>query len=206
MLASVRRPNCTCGVGSRSGVVTLVGAYLLPPLSVGGASLAPSWLYLHLPPHQTVRALFEHTAFRGPSSGSFTTCNTECGPSPRMLGRSGDRGCCWADPDICRPLSSCSPSWLPGIERAAILGRWSAWFTLRTHEIVPRLAAGAQPGRLPSSKVVLSLPSYRYLSPLRPPRGHQAPLRRGLIGALTARTNPLGPPVLLFMTFLTCHP
>src|SRR6201998_1213324 len=38
------------GVESRCGAVAVGQAYLLPPLSFGGASLARPWLCFHLPP------------------------------------------------------------------------------------------------------------------------------------------------------------
>lgn len=100
----------TSGVGSRNGAIDLGSAYLFLSVSSESASLALPYPEFHSLPHQTVRALFEHTAFLPSSSGSITTSNTQFGPFLCKPTHSACKECDSADPDICQPPFPCACS------------------------------------------------------------------------------------------------
>ena len=93
------------------------------------------------PPHQTVRAVFPHTAFRSSSSRSFHSL------SPR--------GSHWA------------PVWPSGIVSSEVPESWSFQHYAISYPSLLRKPMKALP--LPSLKVLLSLRSKRYYGQLRLP-------------------------------------
>jgi len=101
--AGWRSPSRARGaaVGSRNGAWDVGRAYLLLPVSSGSASIARPYPGFHPLPHQTVREVLPHTAYRQPSSWGIRDLDSTDPSGPTPFGQIRKTAFSWLPSIVC---------------------------------------------------------------------------------------------------------